>query len=128
MKVDWEGVERTSTFRELVQRRRSFVVPCTIFFLVYYMLFIALAGYAPDFMGEKITGGLTVGYLLALSQFVMVWGLGWAYLRKSSRDFDPLRERVVRDADGGGGLERADDRVPAGPGGGAVAAGARDRR
>ena len=128
MQVDWEGVERTSTFRELVHKRRSFVVPCTIFFLVYYMLFIALAGYAQDFMGERVTGGLTVGYLLALTQFVMVWGLGWAYLRKSARDFDPLRERVVRDAEGGGGLDRPDDPAPTGPGDGAVATGTGARR
>jgi uncharacterized membrane protein (DUF485 family) len=121
MQVDWEGIERTSTFQELVRKRRSFVVPCTIFFLVYYMLFIALAGYAQDFMGERITGGLTVGYLLALTQFIMVWGLGWAYLRKSAKDFDPLREQIVRDAEGGPGLDRdGRDGVDRGPRGGAV--------
>jgi uncharacterized membrane protein (DUF485 family) len=34
-------------------------------------------------MGETfITDGLTVGYVLALSQFVMVWRLSAWYLRK----------------------------------------------
>jgi uncharacterized membrane protein (DUF485 family) len=94
--VDWEGVERTPEFQELVRRRRSFVVPCTIFFLVWYLAFIALAGYAPDFMGERVYEGVTVGYLLALTQFVMVWGLGAAYLRRSRKVFDPLREAAVR--------------------------------
>ena len=35
--VDWEGIERSEEFQELVKRRRSFVVPATIFFLAYYM-------------------------------------------------------------------------------------------
>jgi len=56
---------------------------------------VVLAGYAPDFMGESVYEGLTVGYVLALTQFVMVWGLGWLYLRKADREFDPLAERAA---------------------------------
>jgi uncharacterized membrane protein (DUF485 family) len=98
--VDWEAVERSPEFRELVKKKNSFVIPATIFFLAWYFGFIFLAGYAEDFMGrEFITDGLTVGYVLALSQFIMVWGLGWLYLRKADRVFDPLaaraRERVA---------------------------------
>ena len=93
--IDWQAIEASSEFQELVARRRSFVLPATIFFLVYYMAFILLAGYAPDFMGSSVYEGLTVGYCLALTQFVMVFALGIAYLRKADRDYDPLAERVV---------------------------------
>jgi uncharacterized membrane protein (DUF485 family) len=96
--VDWKGIERSEEFRELVKRRRSFVVPATIFFLAYYMGFIIVAGYAPDFMGESVYEGLTVGYCYALTQFVMVFGLGIWYLRKSEKEFDPLADEVVRRA------------------------------
>jgi uncharacterized membrane protein (DUF485 family) len=44
---------------------------------------------------EFITDGLTVGYALALTQFVMVWVLGAWYLRKADREFDPLAERAA---------------------------------
>ena len=93
--IDWEAVERRPEFQELVRRRRSFVVPATIFFLAWYMGFILLAGYAPDFMGESVYEGLTVGYCLALTQFVMVFVLGIWYLRKSDAVFDPLADKVV---------------------------------
>src|SRR3954453_17697565 len=93
--VDWDGIERSEEFRELVRKRRSFVVPATIFFLAYYMGFILLAGYAPDFMGDSVYQGLTVGYCLALTQFVMVFVLGIWYLRKSESTFDPLADAVV---------------------------------
>jgi uncharacterized membrane protein (DUF485 family) len=96
--VDWEGIERSEEFRELVKRRRSFVVPATIFFLAFYMGFILLAGYAPDFMAESVYQGLTVGYCLALTQFVMVFVLGLWYLRKADREFDPLADRVLKSA------------------------------
>jgi uncharacterized membrane protein (DUF485 family) len=96
--VDWEGIERSEEFRQLVKRRRSFVVPATIFFLASYMTFIIVCGYAPDFMGESVYQGLTVGYCYALTQFVMVFGLGIWYLRKSENEFDPLADEVVRRA------------------------------
>jgi uncharacterized membrane protein (DUF485 family) len=94
--IDWVAAERSPEFRELIKRKRAFVVPATIFFLSWYFGFVILAGYAPDFMGrEFITDGMTVGYALALTQFLMVWGLGWWYLRKSDRVFDPLAERAA---------------------------------
>ena len=96
--VDWEGIERSEEFQELVKKRRSFVIPATIFFLVYYMTFIIVAGYAPDFMAESVYEGLTVGYCYALTQFLMVFVLGIWYLRKAERDFDPLADRVASKA------------------------------
>jgi uncharacterized membrane protein (DUF485 family) len=93
--IDWEAIERSPEFQELVHKRRSFVVPATIFFLAYYMAFMALTAYASDFMGESVYEGLTVGYCLALTQFLMVLVLGIWYLRKSDREYDPLAQRVV---------------------------------
>jgi len=108
-RVDWEAVERSPEFRELIAKRRSFVLPATVFFLAWYIGFILLAGYAPDFMAESVYQGLTVGYCLALTQFVMVGALGLMYLRRSERIYDPLREKVIERALG---TERA--RPPAG--------------
>jgi uncharacterized membrane protein (DUF485 family) len=106
--IDWIAAERSPEFRDLVKKKKAFVVPATIFFLGWYLGFILLAGYAPDFMGEEfLVDGLTVGYVLALSQFVMVWGLAAWYLRKSDREFDPLAKRAAQQA-----LESAPTRAP----------------
>src|SRR3954453_9288896 len=96
---DWEGIEHSPEFQELVRKRRSFVVPATVFFLTYYMVFILLAGYAKDFMASSVYEGLTVGYCLALTQFVMVFVLGIMYLRKSEREYDPLAAKVIEMAE-----------------------------
>ena len=81
--IDWVAAERSPEFRELVTKKKALVVPGTLFFLAWYFGFILLAGYAPDFMGEEfLTDGFTVGYALALTQFVMTWCLGWWYLRR----------------------------------------------
>ena len=69
------------------------------------MAFILLAGYAEDFMGASVYEGLTVGYCLALTQFVMVFVLGLMYLRRADREFDPLAQRVVTAGAGDDGGE-----------------------
>ena len=98
---DYECIERSPEFQELVRKRRSFVLPATIFYLAWYMGFILLCGYAPDFMAESVYEGLTVGYCLALTQFVMVFVLGIMYLRKADRDYDPLAHRIDEMAERG---------------------------
>lgn len=96
--IDWDAAAQSPEFQELVRKRRSFVIPVLTFVFIWYFGFIALAGYAPDFMGERLIDGLTVGYALALSQFVMTWVLGWLYLRKSDDVFDPLAKRAAERA------------------------------
>ena len=93
--VDWEAIERSEAFQELVRRKRRYVLPRVVFFLVWYLAFVLLAGYAEGFMGERIYEGLTVGYVLALSQFVMVWWLAATYVRKANREFEPLEQAAI---------------------------------
>jgi uncharacterized membrane protein (DUF485 family) len=96
--IDWHAAASSPEFEELVQKRRSFVIPVLAFVFIWYFGFIALAGYAPDFMGERLIEGFTVGYALALTQFIMTWFLGWLYLRQSDRVFDPLAKRAAERA------------------------------
>jgi uncharacterized membrane protein (DUF485 family) len=93
--IDWEAIEESPEFQELERTRRSFVVPATIFFLSWYMGFVVLAAYAEDFMSERVYQGLTVGYCLALTQFVMVLVLGVMYLRRADRVYDPLAAKAI---------------------------------
>ncbi len=94
--IDWQAIETSPEFQELVRRRRSFVLPATIFFLAWYMGFILLTAYAEDLMSKRVYEGLTVGYCLALTQFVMVLVLGLLYLSRSSRVYDPLAEKAIK--------------------------------
>jgi uncharacterized membrane protein (DUF485 family) len=99
-RVDWNTVEQSPEFKELIAARRRFVLPATIFFLAWYIGFVLLAGYAPDFMGDSVYEGLTVGYCLALTQFVMVFVLGYLYLRRADTVYDPLAAKVIERAVG----------------------------
>ena len=106
--IDWEAAERSPEFAELVKRRKAFVLPATVFFLAWFFGFILLTAYAEDFMGESVYEGLTVGYCLAFTQFLMVWILTALYLRRADRVFDPLAEKAARRALEGGRTQSTD--------------------
>src|SRR5205823_12718136 len=96
----WEGLEHTEEFRQLVTARMRFVLPATVFFLVYYFLLPLANGLAPGFMRTDVFGHVNIAYLFALSQFLMAWLLAWFYIRQATNVFDRLaamvRERAAR--------------------------------
>ena len=97
----WEGLERTEEFRQLVSARLRFVLPATVFFLVYYFLLPLLNGLAPNLMRTDVVGHVNIAYLFALSQFFVAWLLAWFYIRRANGLFDRLaaavRDRAVRE-------------------------------
>jgi uncharacterized membrane protein (DUF485 family) len=92
--VHWEGLEETDEFRQLVRARIRFVLPATIFFLVYYFLLPLGNGLAPGLMKTRVIGEVNIAYLFALSEFVMAWVLAYLYIRKANTVFDSLANKV----------------------------------
>jgi uncharacterized membrane protein (DUF485 family) len=90
-KPDWNRIANTETFRNLLSAKRRFVIPATLFFLVYYFSLPVLVGYFPAMMSRKVWGPVNIAYLFALSQFAMAWILAALYVRAAAR-FDRLAE------------------------------------
>ena len=96
---DWAAIERTPEFRALVRAKRAFIIPATLFFVVYYFALPALVGYWPELMSTTVAGRINLAYLFALSQFVMAWALMAAYVRRA-RQFDRMVERLLANQPG----------------------------
>jgi len=95
--ADWAKLAATAEFKALLKAKAKFVVPATVFFIVYYFSLPLLVGYAPQLMARKVFGVVNVAYLFALSQFFMAWILAWAYLRAAAR-FDRMASDVLKKA------------------------------
>jgi uncharacterized membrane protein (DUF485 family) len=83
--VDWQAVEGSPAFRVLLAAKRRFIMPATLFFVVYYFALPLAVGFLPDFMNTRVLGSLNLAYLFALSQFVMAWILAGLYVRAAAR-------------------------------------------
>jgi uncharacterized membrane protein (DUF485 family) len=92
--VDWERFASSERFRALLKAKRRFILPATIFFIVYYFALPVLIGYAPEFMARTVFGPVNLAYLFALSQFFVAWIIAALYVRAAAR-FDKMAAGVI---------------------------------
>lgn len=81
-------------FRELRSRLLRFVVPLTIAFLAWYLLYVVMSVYARDFMDNKVAGSANVALVFGLLQFVSTFGIAIWYSRYAGRRLDPLADEL----------------------------------
>lgn len=91
--ADWDRVAAEPEFKELLASKRRFIVPMTVFFVVYYFALPVLVGYAPRLMETRVLG-LNLAYLFALSQFFMAWIVAALYVRAAG-GWDKTARRVI---------------------------------
>ncbi|MEP6821470.1 MAG: DUF485 domain-containing protein [Chthoniobacterales bacterium] len=82
--ADWSKIAASVAFKDLLKAKRRFIIPATMFFLVYYFALPYLVGYHPELMERKVWHEVNWAYLFALSQFAMAWGLAALYVVKAA--------------------------------------------
>jgi uncharacterized membrane protein (DUF485 family) len=91
---EYRAAQNSPEFAELRRKFRSFAVPMTVAFLVWYLLFVLLSTYATDFMSTKVFGNVNVGLLLGLAQFATTFLITQLYVRHASKTTDPIADEM----------------------------------
>ena len=103
--VEWRRITETAEFKNMLKAKRRFILPATLFFIVYYFALPVLVGYAPALMSTKVLGVVNIAYLFALSQFFMAWIIAALYLRAAAK-FDKMEHKVIEKAESELGSQR----------------------
>ncbi len=90
----WDRVAELDEFKDLMAAKARFIIPATIFFIVYYFALPVLVGYSRPFMQTPVWGPINIAYIFALSQFFMAWIIAWLYVRAAAR-FDEQARRIL---------------------------------
>jgi uncharacterized membrane protein (DUF485 family) len=90
----YEEVQRSSEFQDLKRRFRRWTFPMTAAFMVWYLLYVVMSGWARDFMAIKLFGEINVGLIFGLLQFVTTFGIAWAYSRHMEKVLDPISDKL----------------------------------
>lgn len=94
--ADWDRLAAAPEFKKLLADKRRFIVPATVFFVVYFVSLPVLVGYAPRLMETNLLG-VNLAYLFALSQFLMAWVVAGLYVRAAAK-WDEAAARVIEGA------------------------------
>lgn len=79
-KANWDAIAADADFRKLLAAKARFIIPCTIFFVIYYFSLPVLVGWFPKLMETQVFGKVNLAYAFALSQFFMAWILAFLYV------------------------------------------------
>ena len=88
--------EETEAFRELVRRKRAFVVPVVIFVFLFFFTLPVLTAFTTVLNGKAI-GSISWAYLYAFAQFFVAWIVASLYWRKA-KQFDELARKARQEA------------------------------
>ena len=101
----YERLHQTEEFQELRSRFRRFVIPATLAFMGWYLLYVVMSMWATDFMNTKVVGNVNVAIVFGLLQFASTFLIAWLYGRYMERNVDPLAreldQRYVAEVEGG---------------------------
>lgn len=88
--ADFAAVQKSDQFQTLRSTHRKFVFPMTVIFLVWYLSFVVVAAFFPQFMAIQVLGNINLGIVLGLAQFVTTFIITGIYVAYANRKIDPL--------------------------------------
>ncbi|MGC2129745.1 MAG: DUF485 domain-containing protein [Candidatus Aquilonibacter sp.] len=91
---EWDTLAKDPEFLALLRARRRFIVPSTIFFLLFYLALPVGIAFAPAFMNQPVVESLTIANLYGFAQFLMAWVLLAVYMH-AARSFDDRAQALV---------------------------------
>jgi len=94
-KYDWAAIAKNPKFVELHHKKTAFLFGWWIFSCVYYFLLPIGAAYTPGIFKVKMIGVINFGYVFALSQFFVSWGIALYYAHIANKDFDRLTRELI---------------------------------
>lgn len=92
--VDFAAIQKTERFQNLRRRHRRFVFPVLGLALVWYLVYVLLAGYAPDFMATPVFGRVNIGLLIGLGQVATTFIITMLYVSFANRRLDPIAAEI----------------------------------
>ncbi|WP_062947893.1 DUF485 domain-containing protein [Brachybacterium sp. sponge] len=96
----FQAVQKSEEFGRLRSSFRSFAIPMTVAFLVWYFAYVLLSTYAEGLMSTPVLGNLNLGLLMGISQFLMTFLITWLYIRHANRNLDPIAEKLRDELEG----------------------------
>lgn len=97
----YERMHATEDFYTLRHRYRSFAIPWTVAFLVWYLTYVVMSSWATGFMNIKLVGNINVALVFGLLQFLTTFLIAWLYAKHSAKHLDPLAEKLKSEFDRG---------------------------
>lgn len=97
---EYVNISESPEFKKLVKKKNKFILPMTIFFLLFYFTLPLLTSFT-KVLHQKAFGDITWVWVFAFAQFIMVWTLVTIYVKKAESYDKDAAEIMLKAKDGG---------------------------
>lgn len=94
--LDYTKVVQSSSFKELMQQKKAFIIPMSIFFMVFYFALPIMTAYS-TVLNTTAFASISWAWVFAFAQFIMTVSFCMIYTRKA-RKFDEMVEKITKEA------------------------------
>jgi len=91
--TEYGKIVQSEKFQALLSAKKRFILPMSVFFLVYYFTLPLLTSYS-KVLNHPAIGSITWAWVFAFSQFVMTWALCGIYTSRAAK-FDEQAAQVL---------------------------------
>jgi uncharacterized membrane protein (DUF485 family) len=93
--LNYSEIANSSQFKDLLNKKKAFIIPMTIFFFVFYFALPLMTSYS-KVLNTPAVGSITWAWIFAFAQFIMTWTLCILYTRKA-REFDQMVDDIAQE-------------------------------
>lgn len=93
--TDYTRIANSPSFQELLKKKYAFIIPMSIFFMVFYFTLPVLTSYT-TFLNKPAIGSISWAWLFASAQFIMTWSLCMIYSKRAAK-FDVMVEKIIQE-------------------------------
>ena len=95
-------IHASEDFALLRRKFRAFVIPTTVAFMAWYLLYVLMSSWAGDFMSTQVVGHINVALVFGLLQFLSTFVIARMYATYASRELDPIAGKLQAEYDARG--------------------------
>ncbi len=92
--IDYTQIVQSSEFKQLLQAKKKFIIPMTIFFFTFYFILPIMTSYS-KILNTPAIGDITWAWVFGFAQFIMTWTLCILYSKKA-QSFDKLSDNILK--------------------------------
>ena len=92
----YSEIAHSPSFQELLRKKRAFIVPLTVFFMVFYFALPLLTSYS-TVLNSNAIGEISWAWIFAFAQFIMTWVLCILYSKKAAA-FDQSVNEIIKES------------------------------
>ncbi|KXG10278.1 DUF485 domain-containing protein [Anoxybacillus rupiensis] len=90
--TDYSQIVQSASFRQLMHAKKRFILPFSLFFMIFYFALPVLTSYSKA-LNTPAIGSISWAWLFAFAQFIMTWALCTLYSKRAAK-FDEMVEKI----------------------------------